>query len=145
MLLAFVWLSAKAEVFPPAAHPRSGDGVVDAWLCAPTAAIIQLAREHPRVLRRLLSELGADAKLTNDAHLAALASNIFAVSSRSTVTSGASPRGLAHATGLTHRRPTSSRQASQDPGIDHHHALGEVLCRAAREENVYRYELAGKG
>ncbi len=72
VLLAFLRLSTKAEVFPRPLTPDEAMDVVDAWLSAPPAVVIEPTRDHPRVLRRLLGELGAGANLTNDAHLAAL-------------------------------------------------------------------------
>ena len=72
VLLAFVKLSTKAEVVPRPPTPDQAMDVVDAWLSATAAVVIEPTRDHPRVLRRLLGELGAGANLTNDAHLAAL-------------------------------------------------------------------------
>ena len=72
VLLAFVRLSTKAEVFPRPLTADQAMDVVDAWLAAPAAVIVEPTRDHPRVLRRLLRELGTGANLTNDAHLAAL-------------------------------------------------------------------------
>jgi toxin-antitoxin system PIN domain toxin len=72
VLLAFVRLSTKAEVFPRPLTPDQAMDVVDAWLSAPAAVVIEPTRDHARVLRRLLSEHGAGANLTSDAHLAAL-------------------------------------------------------------------------
>ena len=72
VLLAFVRLSTKAEVFPRPLTPDQAMDVVDARLSAPAAVVIEPTRDHARVVRRLLSEHGAGANLTTDAHLAAL-------------------------------------------------------------------------
>lgn len=72
VLLAFLPLSTKAEVFPHGRSPDEAMDVVEAWLSAPAAVLIEPTRHRPRMLRRLLGELGAGANLTNDAHLAAL-------------------------------------------------------------------------
>lgn len=73
-LLAFVRLTTRVGLFP---RPLSVDEAmdrVDAWLVAPTAAVVEPTRDHPRVLRRLLAPLGGTGgNVTNDAHLAALA------------------------------------------------------------------------
>jgi toxin-antitoxin system PIN domain toxin len=72
VLLAFVRLSTKAEVFPRPLTPDEALDIVEAWLAAPAAVVLEPTRDHLRILRRLLGELGAGANLTSDAHLAAL-------------------------------------------------------------------------
>lgn len=73
VVLAFVRLATKAGLFP---RPLSVDQAmdrVDAWLAAPPAVVVEPTRDHPRIVRSLLRELGAGGNLVNDAHLAALA------------------------------------------------------------------------
>lgn len=72
-LLAFVRLSTKAELFPAPLSPEAALDRVEAWLQAPPAVVLEPTVDHPRVLRRLLHDLGAGGNLVNDAHLAALA------------------------------------------------------------------------
>lgn len=72
-LLAFVRLSTKVELFP---SPLSIDGAFDrvhAWIEAGPAVIVEPTRDHPRILARLLRDVGFGGNLVNDAHLAALA------------------------------------------------------------------------
>jgi uncharacterized protein len=72
-LLAFVRLSTKVGLFP---HPLTVDEAmdrVDAWLGAGPAVVLEPTVDHPRIVRRLLAELGSGGNLVNDAHLAALA------------------------------------------------------------------------
>lgn len=72
VLLAFVRLATRPDVF---ASPLPLDGAldrVDAWLAAPPAVVVHPSVDHARVLRSLLRPLPAAGNLTNDAHLAAL-------------------------------------------------------------------------
>lgn len=72
-LLAFVRLATKQVVF---AHPLTPDeamGLVDDWLRANSAEVVNPGPAHALHLRALLSQVGTAANLTNDAHLAALA------------------------------------------------------------------------
>lgn len=72
-LLAFVRLSTKPELFPtPLTHDEAFDRV-DAWLAAPPSVVLHPTLDHPRILRRLLGDIGVGGNLVNDAHLAALA------------------------------------------------------------------------
>ena len=48
-------------------------GVVDDWLAAPHARLLEATSRHWPILRRLLAGAGVAGNLTNDAHLAALA------------------------------------------------------------------------
>jgi toxin-antitoxin system PIN domain toxin len=73
VLLSFVRLSTKAQLF---ARPLSADqalDVVETWLSQPAAVVVSPTDKHVRVLRALLSPLGTAGNLTSDAHLAALA------------------------------------------------------------------------
>ncbi|HVV35894.1 MAG TPA: TA system VapC family ribonuclease toxin [Acidimicrobiales bacterium] len=72
-LLAFVRLATRADLFP---NPLTVDAAfdrVDAWLSADAAVVLQPTPEHGRVLRQLLTRVGAGGNLVNDGHLAALA------------------------------------------------------------------------
>ncbi|MDA8063233.1 MAG: PIN domain-containing protein [Actinomycetota bacterium] len=73
VLLAFVRLATRPDLFP---HPLAVDEAmdrVDAWLGAAPASVVGPTSAHARVVRALLAEVGAGANLVNDAHLAALA------------------------------------------------------------------------
>lgn len=72
-LLAFVRLSTRADVFPRPLTVEQAMDRVRAWLEAPAAVVLEPTPDHPGVLGRLLSSVGAGANLVNDAHLAALA------------------------------------------------------------------------
>lgn len=72
-LVAFVRLSTKAGVFPAALPVGRALDVVDAWLSAPTAALVEPTARHPAVLRSVLAAAPAGGNIVNDAHLAALA------------------------------------------------------------------------
>jgi uncharacterized protein len=72
-LLAFLRLSTKEGLFPAPLSPDGALDRVEAWLQAPPAVVLEPTVEHPRVLRRLLHDVGAGGNLVNDAHLAALA------------------------------------------------------------------------
>lgn len=73
VLLAFARLATKHGLMTsPLPVPDAWD-VVDAWLGAPSAVVVQETRAHSQVVRRLLEEAGTAGNLVNDAHLAALA------------------------------------------------------------------------
>ncbi|MBI1945642.1 MAG: PIN domain-containing protein [Deltaproteobacteria bacterium] len=73
VLLAFMRLSTKGQLF---ARPLSADqaiDVIESWLAQPAAVVVSPTDKHMRVVRSLLSPLGTAGNLTSDAHLAALA------------------------------------------------------------------------
>jgi uncharacterized protein len=72
-LLAFIRLSTKVGLFPSPLSLDEAMNRVDAWLGAAPAVLLEPAKDHARVMRRLLHPLGTGANLVNDAHLAALA------------------------------------------------------------------------
>jgi toxin-antitoxin system PIN domain toxin len=73
VLLAFVRLITKAELFDTPLSVDDAFDQVDQWLAAPAAVIVEPTARHADVLRSLLSERGAGGNLVTDAHLAALA------------------------------------------------------------------------
>ncbi|MFN7148063.1 MAG: type II toxin-antitoxin system VapC family toxin [Microthrixaceae bacterium] len=73
VLLAFVRLITKAELFDAPLSVDDAFHQVDQWLAAPAAVVIEPTARHADVLRSLLSERGAGGNLVTDAHLAALA------------------------------------------------------------------------
>lgn len=73
VLLAFLRLSTKPQIFQ---RPLSADDaidVVETLLAQPAAVVVAATDKHPRILRALLAPLGTAGNLTSDAHLAALA------------------------------------------------------------------------
>jgi len=72
VLLGFVRLSTRPGLL---SSPLDADGaldIVDSWLDAPPAAVVQPTARHAVVLRKLLSSVGTAGNLVSDAHLAAL-------------------------------------------------------------------------
>lgn len=73
VLVAFIRLSTKVELFDRPLTVDEAMDQVDAWLGAPAAVIVDPTPTHSTMLRRFLAEIGTGGNLTNDAHLAALA------------------------------------------------------------------------
>jgi toxin-antitoxin system PIN domain toxin len=73
VVLAFLRLSTRADLFRRPLAFEEAAGVVEAWLSAPPAVVAQPTTRHLELLRGLLQTTGAAANLVNDAHLAALA------------------------------------------------------------------------
>lgn len=73
VLLAFVRLITKAELFDAPLSVDDAFDQVDQWLAAPAAVVIEPTARHVDLLRSSLGERGAGANLVADAHLAALA------------------------------------------------------------------------
>lgn len=73
VLLAFIRLSTKVDLFP---KPLSVAGALDrvtAWTDQPPSTMVVPTPRHLSVLARLLAEVGTGGNLVSDAHLAALA------------------------------------------------------------------------
>lgn len=73
VLLAFVRLSTKTNLFP---SPLSLAGALDRteeWLSQPSAVVVEPTARHLGLVRELLAPFGGGGNLINDAHLAALA------------------------------------------------------------------------
>lgn len=73
VLLAFLRLSTRPDLFPRPLTPQQAFDVVEAWLGAPAAVVVHPTVRHLAVLRGLVAPLGTAANLVSDAHLAALA------------------------------------------------------------------------
>jgi len=73
VLLAFVRLTTRVDLFPSPLSLDAAFDRVDAWLGAPPAVLLTPGPDHAAVMRRLLAPIGVGANLVNDAHLAALA------------------------------------------------------------------------
>ena len=72
-LIGFVRISTRAAILERPLTSGQALDVVEAWLGARSAAILQPGSQHARHLRALLKTNGAAGNLTNDAHLAAIA------------------------------------------------------------------------
>lgn len=72
-LLAFVRLSTQARISAAPLSAAEALDLVDGWLAAPPATVVQPGERHARVLRELLDGAGTAGNLTSDAHVAALA------------------------------------------------------------------------
>ena len=72
VLLAFLRLSTRPDLFPRPLEQDAAFDVVGAWLDAPATVTVHPTARHFEVLRGLLGPVGTAANLVNDAHLAAL-------------------------------------------------------------------------
>lgn len=72
-LIGFVRLATRRGVLARPLAAEQALGVVDDWLDAPHAQLLEATPRHWPILRRLLLGAGAAGNLSNDAHLAALA------------------------------------------------------------------------
>jgi len=73
VLLAFVRLSTKVGLLPSPLTVAGAMDRVDAGRGAAPSVVLEPTRDHARIVRRLLDEVGVGGNLVNDAHLAALA------------------------------------------------------------------------
>lgn len=73
VLLAFVRLSTRSQVFTNPLSPAESFDVIEGWLAQPCAILLHPTERHLAVLRGLVEPLGTAGNITTDAHLAALA------------------------------------------------------------------------
>lgn len=73
VLLAFMRLSTRPQLFARPLSPTEAFDVVEGWLSQPCALVLHPTERHFAVLRGLVEPLGTAGNLTTDAHLAALA------------------------------------------------------------------------
>jgi len=73
VLLAFLRLSTRAQIYANPLEPAEAFDVVEGWLAQPSALVLNPTERHLALLRGLLEPLGTAGNLTTDAHLAALA------------------------------------------------------------------------
>jgi toxin-antitoxin system PIN domain toxin len=73
VLLAFLSLTTRPNVFPKPLSIEAAFDIVDSWLEEPSVIVVHPGPRHARMLRDLLLPLGTGGNLTSDAHLAALA------------------------------------------------------------------------
>ena len=73
VLLAFVRIATKAQIFERPLSPKEAFDMVDFWLAQPAAVVVAPTERHAATLRSLVVPLGTAGNLSSDAHLAALA------------------------------------------------------------------------
>lgn len=73
VLLAFLRLSTRAQIFGQPLGLSEAFDVIDGWLAQPCALVVHPTDRHSAVLRGLVEPLGTAGNITSDAHLAALA------------------------------------------------------------------------
>ena len=73
VILAFLRLSTRPDLFPQPLTSDQAARVVEHWLGRQAALTIDPTERHLSLLRGLLAGVGTAANLVNDAHLAALA------------------------------------------------------------------------
>lgn len=73
VLLGFVRLSTRAQIFTAPLSSDQAFDLVDGWLSRPAVQVVHPGPRHASLMRGLLQPLGTAGNLTTDAHLAALA------------------------------------------------------------------------
>jgi toxin-antitoxin system PIN domain toxin len=73
VLIGFVRLATHPGVWPEPLDAGDALDIVETFLVAPGATILEPTGRHLSVVRGLLAETGTAGNLTNDAHLAAIA------------------------------------------------------------------------
>lgn len=73
VLLAVLRLCTHPSVFSRPLSPSQASAVVERWLAAPAAVVLEPTGRHLPLLRGLLEHAGTAGNLVGDAHLAALA------------------------------------------------------------------------
>lgn len=73
VLLAFVRLSTRAQIFADPLDPGEAFDIVEGWLAQPSALVLHPTERHLAIFRGLVEPLGTAGNITGDAHLAALA------------------------------------------------------------------------
>lgn len=73
VLLAFLRLSTRPQVFANPLRPAEALDVMEEWLALPPVVVLHPTERHLSILRGLMEPFGTAGNLTADAHLAALA------------------------------------------------------------------------
>jgi toxin-antitoxin system PIN domain toxin len=73
VVLAFVRLSTRPQLFAEPLDPADAFDLVEGWLAQPCAVVVNPTERHPAILRGLVESTGTAGNITSDAHLAALA------------------------------------------------------------------------
>lgn len=72
-LTGFVRITSNAKLFARPLTPTAAMGIVDGWLGAPSAVVLQPTARHANILGSLLQGINDRHSLVMDAHLAAIA------------------------------------------------------------------------
>jgi toxin-antitoxin system PIN domain toxin len=72
VLLAFLRLTTKGNLFARPLSTSEASAVVDFWLRQPTVRLLEPTAKHLDIVTSLLDAVGTAGNLVNDAHLAAL-------------------------------------------------------------------------
>ncbi|MCL1898239.1 MAG: type II toxin-antitoxin system VapC family toxin [Micrococcales bacterium] len=72
-LIGFVRIATNPKMTDPPFSRTAALDLVEAWLGAPSAYILEPGPRHAEFLREMLTVAGSSPNLTNDAHLAAIA------------------------------------------------------------------------
>lgn len=100
VLLAFLRISTRREIFPRPLTVDQAMSTIDFWLGAGPSVVLATGPRHLAVMADLLRDAGTGGNLVNDAHLAALA-----VQHRATLVSF--DRDMARFDGVVHELPTA--------------------------------------
>ncbi|MFZ4434110.1 MAG: TA system VapC family ribonuclease toxin [Microthrixaceae bacterium] len=73
VLLAFIRLVTRSDLFERPLSAESALDCVDAWLACRSAVVLEPTAAHLRLVRDLLESVGRAGDVVNDVHLAALA------------------------------------------------------------------------
>ena len=73
VLLAFLRLTTRPNLFPKPLRIEAALDIVAAWLEQPSVTVVHPGPRHVEMLRDLLLPVGTGGNLASDAHLAALA------------------------------------------------------------------------
>jgi toxin-antitoxin system PIN domain toxin len=73
VLLAFLRLSTRVELFPAPLAVDASTATISSWLSAPASVVVEPTARHAASLSALLGSVGTGGNLVNDAHLAVLA------------------------------------------------------------------------
>ena len=73
VLLAFLRLSTRAQIFTSPLNPSEAFAIMERWLDQPNTVVLEPTGRHLAILRGLIEPLGTAGNITADAHLAALA------------------------------------------------------------------------
>lgn len=72
-LTGFVRITSNPKLFARPLTPSAAMGIVDGWLSAPSAVVLQPTARHATILGSLLQGINDRHRLVMDAHLAAVA------------------------------------------------------------------------
>ncbi|MEM7790719.1 MAG: TA system VapC family ribonuclease toxin [Verrucomicrobiota bacterium] len=73
VILGFLRISTNRRIFPTPLAPEQAMSVIDGWISMPIIQALNPRRDHWRVFKSLLGDMGTAANLKKDVHLAALA------------------------------------------------------------------------